>query len=268
MFAVPPALALVTVTIVCQLTLRNLQEHARTCALIGRGPRPDPAALRARLLHDLATAADPESKTLRTARNRAATLTALARAAALLAPAPAATAPAPPPAPPQPEPAPEPAPTPVPEVDCRDLLLTPAEQLPAEWLPLRATLEACKDDPVKFQTEVLGRTLWSKQVEVCHAVARSPVTVVPAGRAVGKSYLLAGLVLWWLYTRPHALVIATGPDQRQIITVLFKELRRALSRRPDPANGTATGPRLALRYDRLTMGHTSPQRLTVCQGTD
>jgi hypothetical protein len=59
-FALPAALALVTVTIVCQLTPRDLQQHARTCALIWRGPRPDPAALRARLLHGQAAADDPE----------------------------------------------------------------------------------------------------------------------------------------------------------------------------------------------------------------
>jgi hypothetical protein len=33
------------------------------------------------------------------------------------------------------------------------------------------------------------------------------MTVVPAGRAVGKSFLLAGLVLWWVDTRPKSLVI-------------------------------------------------------------
>ena len=65
-----------------------------------------------------------------------------------------------------------------------------------------ALLDACRDDPARFHEEVLGRRLWSKQVAVCKEIARSPVTVVPAGRAVGKSFLLAGTVLWWLYTRP------------------------------------------------------------------
>ena len=67
---------------------------------------------------------------------------------------------------------------------------------------MRTLLDACRDDPARFQEEVLGRRLWAKQVEVCQAIARSPITVVPAGRAVGKSFLLAGTVLWWLYTRP------------------------------------------------------------------
>ena len=149
---------------------------------------------------------------------------------------------------------PEPVPKPV---DCRDLLRIPAEQLAPALQPLRATLDACRDDPARFNDEVLGRALWAKQVEVCAAVAKTPITVVPAGRAVGKSFLLAGIVLWWLYTRPGALVITTGPDHRQVVSVLWKEIRRALRRA-----------RLTLGYDHLSAGYTSPQRLAVQQGSD
>ncbi len=67
---------------------------------------------------------------------------------------------------------------------------------------------------------MLGRKLWWKQVAVCNEIARSPVTVVPAGRAVGKSFLLAGTVLWWLFTRPMSLVITTGPDHRLVVSRL------------------------------------------------
>lgn len=104
---------------------------------------------------------------------------------------------------------------------------------------------------------MLGRELWSKQVEVCEAIARSPIVTVPAGRAVGKSYLLAGVVLWWLYTRENSLVITTGPDHRQVVSVLWKEVRRALR-----------SARAPLGYDHLTRGYGSPQRLQVRSGTE
>jgi hypothetical protein len=94
---------------------------------------------------------------------------------------------------------------------------------------------------------------------VCDAVASTPVTVVPAGRAVGKSYLLAGLVLWWLYTRPNALVITTGPDHRQVVSVLWKEMGRAIE--ACARFGTPLG------EDHRTKGYSSPQRLTVKDGT-
>ncbi len=152
------------------------------------------------------------------------------------------------------------------DVDCRDLLLMPADELAPAVRPIRALLDACRDDPARFHEEVLGRTLWWKQVAVCKEIARSPVTVVPAGRAVGKSFLLAGTVLWWLYTRPMSLVITTGPDHRQVVSVLWKEIRRAL--RPRFEDGRRVSPRLNLGVDHLTEGYTSPQRLTVKLGTD
>ena len=79
------------------------------------------------------------------------------------------------------------------EVDCRDALLTAGGGARRRRCGrCGALLEACRDDPARFQAEVLGRRLWAKQVEVCQAIAQSPITVVPAGRAVGKSFLLAG----------------------------------------------------------------------------
>ena len=151
------------------------------------------------------------------------------------------------------------------EVDCRDLLLAPAEELAPSCGRSGSCSTRAATTP-RFQEEVLGRRLWAKQVEVCQAIARSPITVVPAGRAVGKSFLLAGTVLWWLYTRPMSLVITTGPDHRQVVSVLWKEIRRAL--RPRFEQGRRVSPGLVLGHDHLTAGYNSPQRLSVKLGTD
>jgi hypothetical protein len=113
-------------------------------------------------------------------------------------------------------------------------------------------LAAYRDEPARFNAEVLGRELWSKQVEVCEAVSRYPTTIVPAGRSVGKSFLLAGLCLWWLYARRGARIITTGPDHRQVVSVLWGEIRRAIA-----------GANIGLGYQHLTSGYTSPQRLTI-----
>jgi phage terminase large subunit len=138
----------------------------------------------------------------------------------------------------------------------------------AERARVRALLDACRDDPALFQTAVLGRSLWSRQVEICDSVAAFPITVVPGGRAVGKSWLLAGIVLWWLYTRPFSLAITTAPDHRQVTTVLWKEIRRCVRPRFDRVTGARIGPRVDLGYDHLTRGHGSPQRLDVVAGGD
>jgi hypothetical protein len=133
----------------------------------------------------------------------------------------------------------------------------------------REVLESLRDDPAGFQEIVLGRQLWAKQVEVCEAIARYPIVTVPAGRAVGKSYLLAGIALWWLYTRgapSFSRVITTGPDHRQVVSVLWGELRAALRPRYGD-DGRLVGPRLHLGFDHLTEGYSSPQRLTLDAGT-
>jgi hypothetical protein len=122
------------------------------------------------------------------------------------------------------------------------------------------------DDPIGFNEKVLGRTLWDKQADVCRSVVECPVTVVPAGRAVGKSFLLSGLVLWWLYTRERSLVVTTGPDHRQVVSVLFKELRRAI--RPHRDEDGRQWPSIPLGYAHLTQGYASPQRLELVPGNE
>jgi hypothetical protein len=114
-----------------------------------------------------------------------------------------------------------------------------------------------RNDPALFNKIVLGRTLWSKQIEVCEVIAKTPITLVPAGRAVGKSFLIAGIVLWWLYTRKNSLVITTGPDHRQVVTVLWKEIKRAINEALLP-----------LEYKTLSEGLSSPQRLEITKGSD
>jgi hypothetical protein len=123
------------------------------------------------------------------------------------------------------------------------------------WATARGYLNDYADRPAAWNETFLGRALWPKQAEVCDAVARTPITLVPAGRAVGKSYVLAGLALWWLYTRREALVITTGPDHRQVVSVLWKEVRRAIR-----------GANVRLRHGHLTQGYVSPQRLDLPNG--
>lgn len=49
---------------------------------------------------------------------------------------------------------------------------------------------------------------------------------------LGKDYWVAGTILWWLWTRRESLVIATGPGQASIGSILWKEVRRAVASSP------------------------------------
>ena len=103
----------------------------------------------------------------------------------------------------------------------------------AEWLSgkLSATASGLSDytryagDPVGFCVDVLRFTPWSRQAEVLSAVATSRRVAVRSGHKVGKSRLDAAAALWWAYTQPHARVILTSSGNRQVKTILWRELR-------------------------------------------
>jgi hypothetical protein len=98
---------------------------------------------------------------------------------------------------------------------------------------LAEVLLLCINDPDLFNTAILTRPpYWSRQCEICASIQRFRDTIVYSGNGVGKDYLVGGLIPWWLYTRPDSLVIATGPSQRQLGTVTWKEIRRAVARMP------------------------------------
>ena len=91
-------------------------------------------------------------------------------------------------------------------------------------------LRCLADDPVGFNRLALGRPdYWEGQRRAALALTRARSVVVATGNAVGKSYLAAGLTLWWLYTHPGSLVVATAPSQGLLGTVLFRELQKALA---------------------------------------
>jgi hypothetical protein len=94
-------------------------------------------------------------------------------------------------------------------------------------------LKRCRNDPDRFNSVFLGRPpYWSRQREICESICRHHVTVAYSGNAIGKDFLLAGVVLWWLLTRPGSLCVVTGPSQTLLGTVTFKEIRRALISAP------------------------------------
>jgi hypothetical protein len=63
---------------------------------------------------------------------------------------------------------------------------------------------------------------------MCDAVVRYRAVAVESGNAIGKDFWIAGIMLWWLFTRHNSLVIVTGPSQTVLGSVTSKEVRRAL----------------------------------------
>lgn len=103
-------------------------------------------------------------------------------------------------------------------------------EIEQETLPeLRA---AWRSDPVRWAMERTGTFLWSKQREVAVSVATNKRTAVPSGAGLGKSYLAALLILWWVdtHTPGKARCGSTSVTSRQLRGALWQETSLALGR--------------------------------------
>jgi len=74
-------------------------------------------------------------------------------------------------------------------------------------------------------------------MDLCRSVVDYRTTVAYSGNMIGKDYWVAGIILWWLLTRPNSLCIITGPSQMVLGSVTFKEIRRCLERALFPFGG-------------------------------
>lgn len=103
------------------------------------------------------------------------------------------------------------------------------------WAKLK---RECKNNPARFNRRILGRSpYWYRQAEICESVRDYPVTLVPAGNMVGKSFVAAGLILWFLAHHPGGMVLCTAPTQVQLQEVLWKEVERAYQGSRIPLGG-------------------------------
>lgn len=84
-------------------------------------------------------------------------------------------------------------------------------------------------DPVRWITTKLGAHLWTKQCDIANAVVAHRRVAVRSAHSMGKSYLAARLMAWWMDTRPvgEAFVVTTAPDFNLVRAVLWREARRA-----------------------------------------
>jgi phage terminase large subunit len=105
-----------------------------------------------------------------------------------------------------------------------------------------------RNDPVGFVEDVLGDRPWGKQIEILEAVARHDHVAIKSGHKIGKSRVDVWLALWWFCTRPDARVLFTSSVERQVDSVLWRELVLVLRRSPikldaRPAEHAKTGMR-------------------------
>ncbi len=98
--------------------------------------------------------------------------------------------------------------------------------------------EALQNDPLWFiEEEVLGSKLWKDQRRIVESVRDNFNTAWRSCHGIGKSHVVARLVLWWLFSFPYSIVITTAPSWRQVEDVLWKEIRSAYFNSKKPLGG-------------------------------
>ena len=108
--------------------------------------------------------------------------------------------------------------------------------------------------PVAFAREVLGVELWHKQVEVLTALTEGRRVVVKSGNGLGKGFCAAVAVLWFVHSRPDAIVLTTAPTFRQVRHILWRQIRRLHGPAAETLGGKMLDTRWELPDGRYAMG--------------
>ncbi len=104
--------------------------------------------------------------------------------------------------------------------------LKPPEDIERRFGPYR-------DRPVEFVRECLGAEPEPYQVEILEACATNSRIAWRAGHGVGKTTVLAWVVLWWLLPRPFSRVLILAPAyERQVGRYLLPEVKKWVRRAP------------------------------------
>lgn len=80
------------------------------------------------------------------------------------------------------------------------------------------------ENPEGFFIDILNFDSETYQKEIAESVRDFKRTSVVSGQGVGKTAVVACIILWYITTRANAKIIATAPSMNQIYTVLWSEL--------------------------------------------
>lgn len=115
-------------------------------------------------------------------------------------------------------------------------------------------------NPKLFIEKVLGcSSLELYQDRICHEVATYDRVAVSACHAVGKTFLLARIALWFLYCFRNSIVITTAPTARQVEMLLWGEIGVAVKGALYNLGGNLSGTKLQIADKWYALGF-SPKK--------
>lgn len=113
------------------------------------------------------------------------------------------------------------------------------------------------DKPVEFAFEVLEiEYLTDEQKEVLESLPDNRETNVQAGHGVGKTFLAAIAVIWWVFA-VGGTAITTAPTENQVKELLWSEIRKLYDRHSTKLGGECLVMSLRLTEDARAYGFTA-----------
>lgn len=109
--------------------------------------------------------------------------------------------------------------------------------------------------PDLFLTGILGEeTLEGYHTKICEKIVEYDRLAVKACHAVGKTWIMGRLTLWFNNCFKNSIVITTAPTNRQVETLLWGEIRKAHRRSKTRLGGKLLNKKLTIDDDWYAMG--------------
>ena len=113
----------------------------------------------------------------------------------------------------------------------------------------------------------VSQSRYGMMIEICEAVRDHQRVAIKAGNSVSKSYTMARVAPWFLYTHYPATVVTTAPSAVQVEEILWREIATAHANAKVPLGGQVmkaaldlqkvykerNGLRLALPQDQILL---------------
>lgn len=114
-----------------------------------------------------------------------------------------------------------------------------------------------RQNPNVFIEQILGVKLWPMQVNIVNSVWANKRTAVKSCHASGKTFTSAQIILAYLFLNPMARVVTTAPTFRQVVKLLWTEIRKSHKRASMPLGGKLLTNQLTIEDGWEAMGYTS-----------
>lgn len=130
----------------------------------------------------------------------------------------------------------------------------------------REAAERWQKRPDLFMEEILGVELESYQRKICLDIAENPRVCIAAVHGVGKSFIMARVVIWFLLCFPGSKIVTSAPSFRQVQSILWSEIRTAVNKAKVPLGGQLNLTDWKLDDDWFALGYSPKNEVTGGEG--